>query len=152
MRRLALAACALLCAACGEKPAPNPGVATDSVASRPARLARAPDGARAGMGFGDAGQVFQVGLPVANRALASIGAGEVPYARPDLSLDPQERARARLVQEALLRYDVRTAQALANTQALQEMVNLGQREQAAYLQDDRAASSADRETQGQPER
>ena len=57
----------------------------------------------------------------------------VPYARPDLSADPQERANAYAMREALAAQDFRAARKLATTRALREMYNEAQHERAVLL-------------------
>ena len=52
-----------------------------------------------------------------------VAVSAIPYARPDLSSDPAERAKAYAMREALVAQDVRTARQLATTRALREMFN-----------------------------
>jgi hypothetical protein len=58
----------------------------------------------------------------------------VPYARPDLSADPSERAQAYAMREAIAAHDFTAARKLATTRALREMYNEAQHERAARLQ------------------
>lgn len=62
-----------------------------------------------------------------------VAAAAIPYARPDLSPDPAERAKAYAMREALVRQDHAEARKLATTRALREMFNEAQHERAANL-------------------
>jgi hypothetical protein len=84
-------------------------------------------------------EAFSGAAPVAAaqvRAPAGPGvaAAPVPYARPDLSSDPAERAQAYAMREALARADFGAARELATTRALREMYNEAQHERAAAVQ------------------
>ncbi|MCG2586037.1 hypothetical protein [Massilia sp. TS11] len=72
-------------------------------------------------------------------------AGPLPYARPDLSPDPAERARAAELQAALNAHDLQRAQALATSVALQQLYNEGQRAYAEHLRTESITANADKE-------
>lgn len=145
-----LAAVACLTAACGERAAtapdkaPSPGVS--QAASAQAGAARPAAGGEAA-GFAGVADVFRVSAagPAAPQADA---AGAVPFARPDLSADYDERSRAQLVRQALIRNDMEAARQLANTRALREMVGQEEAQYAVFLRESAEAARSDTEVPG----
>lgn len=97
-------------------------------------------------------QVLAASIPATSSA-APLGSPALPtpavtYARPDLSPDPDERARAERVNQALRRHDLAAAQEAANTRAFQELVDEGRRDITAHQGEDRAATQADQARAG----
>lgn len=109
-----------------------------AVATRPAAPA-------AQSSFGGVMELFARTGPeqVVGAASSAPAAGPTPYARPDLSANPAERARAAELQAALKIHDMQRAQALVNTPALQQMYNEGQRAYAEHLRTE--SMNADKE-------
>ncbi|HEY5799704.1 MAG TPA: hypothetical protein VIT92_05760 [Burkholderiaceae bacterium] len=101
-------------------------------------------------GFAGVAEVFQVGPPLAQhvRRAAATLQPPLPYARPDLSVDPAERDAAMAMRAAIVNQDMRQALALASTPALQQMYSEARREHDLDRAANRKASEADTEPEG----